>query len=83
MAYRRTKSARGRATKSSRSRVSRRSYRSPARKTTRRARPAAKRRASPAKARTIRIVIEQPSVSAVSRPEMLVPKTEAPKKAKF
>jgi hypothetical protein len=57
-------------------------------KTTKRAAP---RRRAPAKAkgrrasspRTIRIVIEQPNTSAVSRPEQLVPKIEAPKKAKF
>jgi hypothetical protein len=82
MAYRRAARASRRGRSTARSYGSKRNYRAAPRKAASRSRkPAAKRRAAPQ--RTIRIVIEQPQVSAVSRPDMLVPKVEGPKKAKF
>jgi hypothetical protein len=86
MAFRRAKRTTRRVGKSSRSSGARGRYgqnkKAPARKygtATRQRRAPAKRQAP----RTIRIVLEQPQVSAVSRPDQLVPKVEAPKKAKF
>jgi hypothetical protein len=83
MAYRRsTRTTRAtRAAPRARRAVSR--YRAAPRKAASRSRAAPKRRAA-ASPRTIRIVIEAPqNLSAASRPDQLVQKVEAPKKAKF
>jgi hypothetical protein len=82
MAYRRAQRTTRRTSRARSSYSPRRSYRAAPKKTARRARPAAKRRAS-APQRTIRIVIEQPQTTTVSRPDQLVQKIEQPKKAKF
>jgi hypothetical protein len=83
MAYRRTTRTTRRASGARRPVRARGSYRAAPRKAAYRSRPVAKRR-SPASPRTIRIVIEAPrDLSGVSRPDQLVQKTEAPKKAKF